>query len=54
MQTEGDPHAWALWTACSVFFAAIVVFLIVTHRRAARDTAKLALLEKRLDEAERK
>ena len=52
--TDGDPHTWAIWTACSVFFAALTVFLIATHRRTARETSRIATLERRLDEAEKK
>ncbi len=50
---SADPHAWALWTSCSVFFAAIIVFLIVTHRRTSRDLARIEQVERRLDALEK-
>lgn len=49
-----DPHAWALWTSCSVFFGAVIVFLVVTHRRTAASVDRLTAIERRLDEAEKR
>lgn len=53
-QAPADPHAWALWTSCSVFFGAVILFLVATHRRAAASVDKLSAIERRLDEAERR
>ena len=48
-----DPHEWALWASCGVFFGAVILFLVASHRSAARELGRLAAIEKRLDVAER-
>ncbi|MCE9636181.1 MAG: hypothetical protein K8T90_10805 [Planctomycetes bacterium] len=45
-------YRWAIFTSCSVAFAAIIVYLVVTHNRAASVANDVAALERRLDELE--
>ena len=51
VSTSPDPR-WALYTSCTVVFAAIVAYLVATHRRAAALTADVDAIERRLDELE--
>lgn len=45
-------YRWALYTACTVAFAAIVVFLVLTHAKARRAAEEISSLERRLDALE--
>ena len=51
-QDGGPPPVsdtrWAVYTACSLTFLAIVVYLIASHRRAAKAAEELAHLERRV------
>ena len=47
----GD-YRWAIYTSCTVVFAAIGIYLISTHGRAAAAARELGVLERRLDELE--
>lgn len=47
----GD-YRWAIYTSCSVVFAAIAVYLVTTHGRAAAAANEIGTLERRLDELE--
>ena len=52
---RADPigdYRWAVYTACTVAFAAITAFLLVTHARSRRAADELASLERRLDALE--
>jgi hypothetical protein len=54
-QESGDPvndFRWAVYLACTLAFAAIVVYLVVTHFRAAKSAEAMADLERRLDALE--
>jgi len=51
-QTAGD-YRWALYTACSLVFLAIVVYLVMTHKTGAKLSDDIAHLERRIDELER-
>ena len=51
-EPAADPHAWSLWAASGVAFAALILFMVVTHRRSAREVNRLSAMEQRLDAAE--
>lgn len=50
-QTIGD-YRWALYTACSLVFLAIAVYLVMTHQRGAKLGEDIEHLERRIDELE--
>lgn len=45
-------YRWAIYTSCTVAFGAMIVYLVVTHNRAASVSNDVAALERRLDELE--
>jgi len=47
-----DDYRWALFTACSAVFVAIIVYLIMTHRSGAKLGDDIAHLEARIVELE--
>ena len=47
-QTQGD-YRWAVYTACSLAFGAIIVFLVLSHKRGAKLDEDLQHAERRLD-----
>ena len=47
----GD-YRWAVYAACTVAFAAITAFLVLTHLRTRRAAEALSDLERRLDALE--
>ena len=46
-------YRWALYTSCTVVFAAITVYLVMTRNRAAAVADDVAAIERRLDDLER-
>lgn len=48
-----EDYRWAIYTSCTVAFAAIVAFVVFTHGRARKASEDLAALERRLDELEK-
>lgn len=50
-QTIGD-YRWALYTACSLVFLCIAVFLVMTHKTGAKLGEDIEHLERRIDELE--
>ena len=51
-QTVGD-YRWAVYTACSLVFLAITVYLVMSHRSGAKLGDDIAHLERRIDDIER-
>lgn len=48
-----SDYRWALYTSCTVVFAAITVYLVITRNRAAAVADDVAAIERRLDDLER-
>lgn len=48
---SADPR-WAIYTSCTVVFAAIVAYLVATHNRSAAAASEVDAIERRLDELE--
>jgi hypothetical protein len=48
-----DDYRWALYTACSVVFVAIAVYLVMTHRSGAKLGEDISHLEGRIDQLEK-
>ena len=51
-QTVGD-YRWALYTACSLVFLCITVFLVMTHKTGAKLGEDVEHLERRIDDLEK-
>jgi hypothetical protein len=49
-----SDYRWAIYTSCTVVFAAMVVYMVVTHNRAAAVAADVEAIERRLDDLEKK
>jgi len=47
-------YRWAVYTACTVVFALLAAYLVMTHRKAAAAAEELGSIERRLDELEGK
>ena len=47
-QTIGD-YRWAVYTACSLVFLAITVYLVMTHKTGAKLGEDIEHLERRID-----
>ena len=48
-----DDYRWAVYTACSVVFVAMAVYLILTHKNGANLEDDIAHLEGRIADLEK-
>jgi hypothetical protein len=52
--SDPEDYRWAIYTSCSALFAAVVLFLLVSHARARRASEEIGALERRLDDLEKR